>query len=233
MLPIYKREIMNYFRSPIGYVYMAAMHFFAGYYFFTSNLIVASNSLSSVFSSMFTICIFLIPILTMRIISEELKMGTDQLLLTAPVNLFSIVFGKYLAAFSIFVLSTFQILLFGVVISNFGTLDWSVIICNYIGLLLLGACLISIGVFVSSVTENQVISAVFGFGIGLFIVLVDSLWGFFQSNFINNLLAQMSFNMHYFNFTQGILDLTDVCFFVSIISVALFLTIRVFESKRW
>ena len=162
MSAVMKRELNSYFSSAIGYIFIAVFYVFAGFYFFATCLLSGYSTLSYVFSNMFAIAVFLVPVLTMRLWSEEKKQKTDQALFTAPVKLLPIVLGKYFAALIIYAISLAIFLVFGLVISCFVTPEWSVIIGNLIGLFLLGAALIAIGMFLSSLTENQVIAAVSG-----------------------------------------------------------------------
>lgn len=157
MSAVMKRELNSYFSSAIGYIFIAVFYVFAGFYFFATCLLSGYSTLSYVFSNMFAIAVFLVPVLTMRLWSEEKKQKTDQALFTAPVKLLPIVLGKYFAALIIYAISLAIFLVFGLVISCFVTPEWSVIIGNLIGLFLLGAALIAIGMFLSSLTENQVI----------------------------------------------------------------------------
>ena len=233
MSAVMKRELNYYFSSAIGYIFIAVFYVFAGFYFFATCLLSGYSTLSYVFSNMFAIAVFLVPVLTMRLWSEEKKQKTDQALFTAPVKLLPIVLGKYFAALIIYAISLAIFLVFGLVISCFVTPEWSVIIGNLIGLFLLGAALIAIGMFLSSLTENQVIAAVSGFAVGLVIMMLDSIGSLFSNTFLVSIFTNLSFNAHYTNFTTGLLNFVDVIFFLSVISVFVFLTVRVFEKKRW
>ncbi|MEG1686245.1 MAG: ABC transporter permease subunit [Angelakisella sp.] len=232
MLAIIKREMRSYFSSPIGYVYIAVFFFFAGFYFFGTAVAGNSTDLSYVFSALFSICVFLIPILTMRLLSEDRKNKTDQLLLTSPVSLFSLVMGKYLSAAAVFLIGTAQTLVFALVIELFSTANWAMVFGHFIGISLLGLALIAIGMFISSVTENQVIAAVGGFAAGLALMMVDGLASM-TTGWVSKLIVALSFNGHYLKFTQGLLDFADIIFFVSVAAVFIFFTIRVFERRRW
>lgn len=223
-------EFLFFFRNRIYFI--AVFYVFAGFYFFATCLLSGYSTLSYVLA----ICLplrFLVPVLTMRLWSEEKKQKTDQALFTAPVKLLPIVLGKYFAALIIYAISLAIFLVFGLVISCFVTPEWSVIIGNLIGLFLLGAALIAIGMFLSSLTENQVIAAVSGFAVGLVIMMLDSIGSLFSNTFLVSIFTNLSFNAHYTNFTTGLLNFVDVIFFLSVISVFVFLTVRVFEKKRW
>ena len=233
MWAIIKREISSYFTSAVGWVFLAAFYGFASFYFYMYCLMYQSASMTYVFPSMFTITMFLIPILTMRIWSEEKKQRTDQALFTAPVKLLPITLGKYLAAIIIYAISLACMLVFALILTFFGSPDWTVILGNLLGLFLLGSSLIAIGMFISALTENQMIAAIGGFVVAIFVSLMDTIANAIPIDFISKMIASASFNAHYTNFTVGILDLSGVIFFLSIIALFVFLTTRIFEKKRW
>lgn len=232
MVAIMKRELSAYFSSAIGYIFLAVYYLFSGF-FFQATLASNTGNMSMIFGNMFTIILFLTPILTMRLWSEEKKQKTDQALFTAPVKLLPVTLGKYFAALIVFIISLAINLVYAMVISFFTTPEWSVILGNMVGLFLLGAALIAIGMFISALTENQVIAAVGGFGVAFFVMLMDALPTIIPGDFFLELITNLSFNNHYNDFSYGILNLTDVVFFLSVIVLFVFLTVRVFEKKRW
>ncbi len=233
MLAIFKREMRGYFTSPIGYVYLAVFYFFAGFYFFGSTVLPNTTDLSNVFSSLFIISLFVLPILTMRLMSEDLKNKTDQALLTAPISLFSLAMGKYLAVLAMFAIGISVTLVYALVIALFSAPDWAMLAGHFIGLFLLGCALAAIGMFISSLTENQVVAAAGAFAASLGLMLVDGLSSLTQNGLLKKIMDGLSFNSHYTSFTQGMLSLKDVVFFLSVCAVFLFLTVRVFEKRRW
>lgn len=230
---ILKRELGSFFNSAIAYVVMTVFFFFSGFFFYAICLTNDSASLTYVYSNMFFIILFLVPIITMKSFSEEKRQKTDQALLTSPASLFQIVMGKFLGAFLLYAICCVIFIVFAIVISFFTAPDWSVILCTTIGILLLGGALIAINIFVSSLTESQVISAVAGFAIGIVIYLMNSLISAIPFDWLSSLLQTVSFENYYTNFTYGVLRLSDVVFFLSIIGLFLFFTVRVFEKKRW
>ena len=182
---------------------------------------------------MFVIMIFVIPILTMRLFSEEKKQKTDQVLLTAPVSLTSIVLGKYFAALIMYLFCILITLVYAVIISFFNTPDWITVLGNFLGIFLLGAALIAIGMFLSSITENQIVAAIGGIVVGVLMLFMDSIAQAISVDFISNILKKISFMSYYNNFTLGVLNLKDIVFFLSVCVLFIFFTIRVFEKKRW
>lgn len=233
MRAVFKREARAYFQSPLGYVFIAVMYFFTAYYFFTYNLYKNTTDMSMLFDQLFSVVLFLVPILTMRLMSEDKRAKTDQLLLTAPVSRIGIVLGKYMSAFCVYLIAVSASLLMAVTLSFYAQPDWPVIIGNIVGLVLLGASLIAVCMFLSSITESQVIAAVSGFAVSLFLVLVDALVYVVSNNLIRTLFSYMSFNGRYNGFTIGIIDFSNVLFFLSIAATFILLTAAVLEKRRW
>lgn len=233
MSAIFKRELSSYFNSVIGYLVLAVFYFFSGLFFYIYCLMYDNSSLSNVFSSMLLVNVFLIPLVTMKSFSEEKRRKTDQALFTAPVSLFEIVFGKFLAAFVLYAMCNMIFLLYAVFIALFTTPDWVVILTTVLGMLLMGAALIAIDLFISALTESQAIAAVFAIGAGLLIYMTDSLASLISIDFFKNILYGISFNQHFYAFTSGIITLSGVVFFLSVTGGFLFLCMRVFEKRRW
>ena len=233
MRAIIKRELYSFFCSPLAYVVMAIFLFFAGLFFTLICLGNSNSKLTYVFTNMFLVTTFLTPMLCMRLMSDEKRLKTDQALLTSPVSILGIVLGKFFAACILFLICMAIFLIYGFVLSFFVSPGWAVILCNMLGLFLLAATFISIDIFLSSLTESQVIAAVCGFAAGLFVYLLDNVASAVSVTVINKVLTSISFLSHYQNFTVGLLSLADIVFFLSIIALFIFLTVRVVEKKRW
>lgn len=233
MFAIFKREFRAYFTSPLGYVFLAIFYAFSGLFFYIFALSVGSTDISSVFLMMFMVLMIFVPLLTMRLLSEDKKQKTDQLTLTAPVSLLSIVMGKFLAAYAIFAIGVAVMPIYGFVMSTFATVSWLPIWGNTVGLLLLGGIFVSIGLFVSSLTENQMIAAIGGFFINLMILLMNTLTSALPSGFFRDILSSISVYSRYSQITNGIFSLSSLIFFISVIFIFLFLTVRVLEKRRW
>ena len=233
MFAIFKRELKAYFTSPLGYVFLAIFYAFSGLFFYIFSLSVGSTDISSVFLMMFIVLMVFVPLLTMRLLSEDKKQKTDQLILTAPVSLLSIVMGKFLAAYAIFAIGVAVMPVYGFVMSTFATVSWLPIWGNTVGLLLLGGIFVSIGLFISSLTENQMIAALGGFFINLMIMLMNTLKSALPNGFLQDVLSSISVYSRYSEITSGIFSLSSLIFFVSVIFIFLFLTVRVLEKRRW
>ena len=233
MFAIFKRELKAYFTSPLGYVFLAIFYAFSGLFFYIFSLSVGSTDISSVFLMMFIVLMVFVPLLTMRLLSEDKKQKTDQLILTAPVSLLSIVMGKFLAAYAIFAIGVAVMPVYGFVMSTFATVSWLPIWGNTVGLLLLGGIFVSIGLFISSLTENPMIAAIGGFFINLMILLMNTLKSALPNGFLQDVLSSISVYSRYSEITNGIFSLSSLIFFVSVIFIFLFLTVRVLEKRRW
>ena len=233
MFAIFKRELKAYFTLPLGYVFLAIFYAFSGLFFYIFSLSVGSTDISSVFLMMFIVLMVFVPLLTMRLLSEDKKQKTDQLILTAPVSLLSIVMGKFLAAYAIFAIGVAVMPVYGFVMSTFATVSWLPIWGNTVGLLLLGGIFVSIGLFISSLTENQMIAAIGGFFINLMILLMNTLKSALPNGFLQDVLSSISVYSRYSEITSGIFSLSSLIFFVSVIFIFLFLTVRVLEKRRW
>ena len=233
MTAILRREFMAYFYSPIGYIYLSVYFFFSGLYFVTLTILPQKADITPVFSNLFNIVLFLIPILTMRLLSEDKKNRTDQALLTAPISLVSLVLGKFFAAATVYTLGLSVTILYGFIVQWFTPLNWAIIWGNLIAMLLLGMSLISIGMLISALTENQVIAATGGFAVALLLLLVDMLGSFTDNDIIKRILFEMSFSRHFNSFPSGIFNFTGVFFFFCITAVFVFLTVRILEKRRW
>lgn len=243
MTAIYKRELRAYFKSPIGYIFLSAFIFFAALMFVFINLSAQQTSMTSFFSNVSLIFVFVIPVLTMRLFSEERKSKTDQLLLTAPVRVMDIVFGKFLAAATVLGIGVLATMLFIPIMELYGTPAIAETVIGYLGLFLMGLFFVSLGMFMSSLTESQVISAVstlviifflWFFG-GLNIQFSQILTGAFSflGKALDWLMDFISINNRLYDFTLGTLNIVPVFYFVSLTGLFIFLTIRVIERRRW
>lgn len=233
MRAVFKREFHAYFRAPLGYVLVAVAWFFTNYYFYTNNLYGNTTDFSKLFDLMFPVILFLVPVLTMRLMSEDKRSKTDQLLLTAPVSRLSLVLGKYLSALCVYLIAVSATLIDACIASAYGQVDWPCVLGNFLGLVLLGIALIAICMFLSSITESQVIAAVLGFAVSLFLVLVDAVSYVVNSKFLKTFFAYLSFRERYDPFAIGIVDLSNVVFFLSIAALFLCFSTGVLERRRW
>ena len=188
MLAIIKKEFLTYFKSMTGYIFMASMLFFVGLFFVLLNLMQMDPQYNSVLSNITFVFMLVVPILTMRLLAEEAKQKTDQLLLTSPISLTKIVMGKYIGAVSVLLITLAITFIYPIILSTMGTINWGEIIGGYIGFFLLGCALISVGLFISSTTDNQVIAAVVTFTALLLIWFIDAIISSLPADMISGLV---------------------------------------------
>lgn len=235
MFAIYKREMRSYFSSPVGYMFCAIFFAVSAFLFMIYNVQAGeSASYASYFSVLLYLFIVIIPLLTMKLVSEERKMRTDQLVMTAPVTLLGIVMGKYLAALTMFggmFVATSAI--YYIPLSLYGTPNAAMYIGCVIGIFLIGSAFIAIGIFISSLTENQFIAAFGTIGAIVFLLLVSSLNSYINSEAIRAFLSALSVTSRYNYFAYGIFSYDSLIYYVSLSAVFLFLTVRVLEKRRW
>lgn len=232
---IFRRELRSFFTNPIGYVVLAVLFAISGYFFFYYNLSSNSADLTNVFVKLFSIILLALPFLTMRLFSEEKRQKSDQALLTAPVSLTGIVMGKFLATLLLFLLGLSITLVYGIVIAFGGAIpDWTMLIGNYLGLALVGGLIIAVGVFVSALTESQVIAAVGTLAVSLMLMCVDLVGSLFASFvWIQKITDFLSITNRYADFALGLIYYDNIFFFLSLQALFIFLTVRVLDKKRW
>ena len=247
MLAIYLKELRSYFINAIGYVYIGIFLAISALLFCYTTLISNTYSTANYFSMLILVLVVLIPLLTMKLFAEEKKLRTEQLLLTAPVTITGMVMGKFLAALTVFGGSllvscinfipiyatanaeragqTYEFYHIGPVTGQ--------LIGNLIGLLLIGAAFIALGTFISALTENQLAAAVVTIaiiflmlGLGLVNSLIDVYW-------IRMVLSWISVYSRFGNFQNGLFDFASILYYASICGVFVFLTVRVYEKRRW
>lgn len=231
---IFRRELKAYFTSPIAYIFIAVFYIYTSIFFSMYNLSYGTTDMSTSFTTAFTIIMILLPLLTMRLFTEEKRQKTDQCLLTAPVNLFSIVMGKFLAAVCVFLCAMAIYVLYVItLVALAGSVAWATVIGNFVALLLLGASFISIGIFVSAMTENQVVAAILSFIIIIIFYMIDIFAGNVQVEWLRNVMSSLGFYTRYYEFSTGIFSVPSTVFFLSAIFIFNFLTVRALEKRRW
>ena len=233
MKAIYKRELGAYFHSMTGSLFCAIYLFFSALYF---NSVLAggrSSEFPQIYAGMLNLILLMLPLLTMRLFSEERKYRTDQILLTSPVNITPLVMGKFLSALTVYAGCTLLTLVYAVVFCYFAAPSWPLVFGNLFGATLFGAAFIAVGMFISSMTESQFVSAMGSFCIATVFVILDVIPLVTSSPLVVTLVNSISFVGRYTPFTKGILDFSSITFFVSIAASFIFLTVRVLEKRRW
>jgi ABC-2 type transport system permease protein len=236
MIAVYKRELQSYFLAPLGYIFIGIYMLMAGLLFVLIDLRSMSADYVAVLGNLLFQFLILMPlsVLTMKLLSEERRNKTDQLLLTSPLSITSMVLGKYLAAVTVFLIALIVSLIFPLILSMLGNPSVLEIVAGYIGFFLMGSALIAVGVFISSLTENQVVSAVATFGVLLAMWLLGAaLLPIIQVDIIVKILQWFSVFDRLTPFMQGLLSITQVVYYISFAAVFVFLSIRTVESRRW
>ncbi len=286
MTAIIKKELRTYFSSWIGYIYLLILVGLTGVYFSLANVLALSPSYHNVLSGTSFIFLIITPLLTMRLFAEEARQKTDQLLFTAPLSVTEIVVGKFIAAFVLFMTAMVITMLFPLMLSRYGILPTNQIAGAFIGYILLVACFIALGMFMSLLTDNQIIAAVSTFAVlfllfimdsiansmpvdttsslvfvGLLIIALSALVYDSTKNIfaglivavlglgasvityvVNNLifdgiivkvLQWLSLMTRFNNFMSGILNLSDICYYLTFIIAFLFLSVNLIEKRRW
>lgn len=234
MLAVYKRELQGYFYSPIAYIFMGIFLLISGVFFAMSNIMANQANFSGMLGNLSFLFMLVVPILTMRSLSEERKNKTDQLLLTSPVSLTSIVTGKFLAACTVFLITLVVTFLYPVVLFMYGNPSIIEIMTSYLGFFLLGCALIAVGIFISALSENQVTSAVITFGVLLLLYIGgNTLAQLIQISWVADVLQWFSVFDRMSPFASSVLSLTQIVYYFSFAAVFLFLTVRTVERRRW
>lgn len=238
MVAIFRRELRAYFISPVGYVFITVFLLASGAFFtFTNIMAQAAADPAGYFLFIIFSFIVLIPLLTMRLLSEERKSKTEQLILTSPVSLTGMIFAKFLAAFVLFA-GTLLVSCFNFyVLYNFaatpGQTNTASLIGHVISVLLIGSAFISIGLFISAMTENQLTAAIISIVTILFLLLSGVISQFIGSAAIRMVLDFFSIFSRFQAFPHGLFDINAIIYYTSIVVIFLFLTIRIYEARRW
>lgn len=235
MTAIYKRELKAYFHSMTGWLFLAANIFLSGLYFFALNLRFGYSSMANTVYNILFLLLITIPLLTMRMMSEERRQKTDQLILTSPVTVGKVVWGKYLAAATIFTLSTLVIAVYPLILSRFGTVSMGESYTAVLAYYLYGLTCIAIGLFISSVTESQVIAAVLSFGALFLGYMMSSITGLISSagNLLTRILNVYDMTSRLEDMMQGSFSLQSVLYFLTFILVFLFFTVQSVQKRRY
>jgi ABC-2 type transport system permease protein len=234
ILTITARELKSYFLSPIAYVIIALFAFFTGYIFTQIVAQTQQAQLNGDFQWMVVLALILAPALTMRLFAEENKQGTIELLMTSPVRDWEIVTGKFIAALFFFVGLLVPTLWHVILLTRFGNPDFGPIATGYLGVVLVGAAFVGVGLLTSSLTQNQFIAYMLGMITLLFLWVADAPANATGSaGALGDFFRFIALPGHFQDFFNGVIDTQHVLYFVSIAAITLFLTTRVVESRRW
>jgi ABC-2 type transport system permease protein len=250
VLAIAHREIKSYFGSPIAYIVIGGFALLFGWFYYallvyfdrtsmqmagaggpqTAN--VNEQLIRPVFLNSSVIVLFVLPLITMRTYSEEKRSGTIELLLTSPITDVQIILGKFLGAMALYgcmlALTTIHI----AILFIYGNPEWKPILTGYLGLLLMGGCFLSMGLFISSLTKNQIVAAMATFAVFLMLWVINWI-GQFVGPTMQSVLAYLSLTDHFDDFAKGVIDTKHVIYYLSFMAFGLFLTAKSVDSERW
>lgn len=236
ILTIAQKELSTYFVSPVAYV-VAALFLVVMGYLFAVPVVAFRNApimaiIRSLFFNMAVVLLLLSPALTMRLLAEEQRMGTIELLLTSPVRDWEVVLGKFLGSLGFYTVMLLLTGFFPFIATRVGNPDLGPILSSYLGAYLMGAAFLAVGVFASSLTQNQIIAAVAAFAILLLLWLIDATANIASGN-LAPALRYLSLITHFDDFTKGVVDTSHLVYYLSVIAAFLFLATRSLETRRW
>src|SRR5688572_8608023 len=248
ILAIAGKELRSYFASPIAYVIIGLFALLFGWFFFVYLSVFVQRSsqammgggapninqdmIRGVFLNSAVIILFVMPMITMRTYSEEKRSGTIELLLTSPVTDFQIIMGKFLGALGLYASMLLVTMLYIAMLFAYGNPEWRPIATGYLGLLLMGGCFLSVGLFISSVTKNQIVAGFLTFAVFLMLWVIN--WMAEQSGpIMGAVLKYLSITDHFDDFARGIIDTKHVIYYVTFITFGLFLTAKSVDMERW
>ncbi len=232
MLAIFKREFKAFFATPVGYIVLAAFYAFSGL-LFTLVYTMGSPDVQNIIMTMSTLIVFVTPLLTMRLMSDDRRQKTDQALLTAPVNLLGVVLGKFLAALSVYLLGFLPTIIFEIIVMSLVELNILAYLYALLGAVLLGSTLIAIGMFISSLTESSVVSAILTFVVNIVIIYASGIASSIPVEWISTVVSKIAFINAFNNFGSTVFSIPDVFYFLSITVAFIFLSVRSLEKRRW
>ncbi len=248
ILAIAGKEIRSYFASPIAYIVIGFFALLYGWFFIAilafflrqsmqmfgaeSTANVNQQLIRPLLQNVAVLILFMLPMVTMRTYAEEKRSGTVELLLTSPLTDFQIIMGKFLGAMTLYAIMLGVSLIHILLLFVYGRPEWREVLTAYIGLLLLGGCFISVGLFISSLTKNQIVAVAATFGVFLFLWVINWI-GSFAGPAVEQVTTYLSIIEQYDDFGKGVIDTSHVIYYLSFITFGLFLTAKSVDSERW
>jgi ABC-2 type transport system permease protein len=250
ILAIARKELRSYFASPIAWVILGLFALLFGFFFYTFLVLFVRQSMQMgqmggpqtvnvnlymirpLLQNASVIILFVLPMITMRTYSEEKRSGTIELLLTSPVTDVQIIMGKFLGALALYAAMLVVTVLYVALLFRYGDPEWRPIVSGYLGLFLLGASFISVGLLVSSTTRNQIVAGMATFGVFLMLWVIGWI-GDFTGPTARTIVSYLSITDHFDDFSKGVIDTKHVIYYLSFITFGLFLTAKAVDSERW
>lgn len=233
MKAIIKREFASYFAHPVGYFFIGVTYLLASFSFFLEVFLYGTTDISPVFVTLFGLVYLIVPLITMRLLSEEKRHKTDQVFYTSPVTMTQVVLGKFLGAGLIYFVATAIVFIHQLVLSFYGSPEWGLLLCRYLGLLLLGGLLIAIGLVVSALTESQAVAAIVTLAVTMVMDQVDALTQSSSNTVLITITEWISPAHHFTGFFNGNFTVADLFYYFSMTGLLLFIAVRILDRKRW
>jgi len=221
VIHIFNKEFKDYFISPIAYIVISVFLIATGWLFFSTFFLYNQVSLRNFFALLPLIFSFVIPAITMRLFSEEINIGSYEILLTMPVTFKDVIFGKLLAGAAMVVAMLMPTFAYAITVAFLGELDWGPIVGGYFGAIMMGVAFASIGLFASSLTRNQIIAFIIGMAICFSLTLIDKMLFLFPDSILG-VIGYLGADFHFQNISKGIIDSRDIIYFLSVIFISLY-----------
>ena len=233
MIAVFKRELKSYLSSPVGYSFLFIFLLVTGFFFWVNNIVANSTDTIGYFAYTRYLLIVILPLLAMKLFPEERKNKTDQILITAPISITQMVMGKFLAAYTMFVIGLIPTLINMIFLASVGYLEIGIAAGNYIGLLFIAAAFLAIAMLMSVLTESMITAFIMGaFSLALFAV-ADLVAQSLNITILSKIVSVVSVTSRYEQFNQGLFNISTIIYFLSIAVIFIFLTIRVIDKRRW
>jgi ABC-2 type transport system permease protein len=227
-----RREWRVTFSSPLAFVLLGIWMLMSGYFYVALITATQSSDLAPLLENMLVLVLFLAPLLSMRLLAEERRSGSEELVLTAPISPAQWVVGKYVGVLSVWTVFVAVALLFPLATGRLGTVDWGVVASSYLGMWLFGAVCLAAGLFASALTDNQLVAALVGFVIVL-LLYAASFFGSATSGWLGNLLQYLALPNQFNDFSVGLISVSPTVYYVSLAVGFLFLAVRAVDMRRW
>jgi ABC-2 type transport system permease protein len=249
ILAIANKELRSYFASPIAYIILGFFSLLFGWFYVTilnwfvrqgmqmnqfgpQSMNINQQMIRLLLQNVTVLLLFVLPMITMRTYSEEKRSGTIELLLTSPLTDFEIIMGKFLGALALYAVMLAVTMIHIGLLFVYGRPEWKPIVTAYVGLLLMGGCFISVGLFISSLTKNQIVAVMATFAVFLFLWVINWI-GSFSGPAVERITSYLSIIEHFDDFAKGVIDTTHVIYYLSFMTFGLFLTAKSVDSERW
>lgn len=229
---IFKKELRSYFNSAVAYVVIVVFLAIVGWVYTSSMFLINVASLRMLFEWIPLVFLFVIPAITMRLLAEEKKAGTIELLTTKPLHDWEIVLGKFLAAWALVGIALLPTLIYYITIVFIGDVDHGPVIGGYLGLLMMAGVYVSVGLLASSVTENQIVAFIFGLLMMFALFMLDKVL-IFVPDFMTSVVEYLGVDFHFSNIARGVIDSRDIVYFASVLGFMLYLSVVSLERRKW